>query len=69
MPKKLPRFDEISPAVWQLYDTRKEIIDPEEKAFIQEYRARFNEIAKKPLVPYLAALTPAFFRWLEAASK
>ena len=66
---KAKRFDEISPTVWELYDTGKDNVDPGKRALIQEYRALFNEVAKKPLVPYYTALAPDFFRWLEAASK
>ncbi|HUJ89552.1 MAG TPA: hypothetical protein VLX12_05090 [Syntrophorhabdales bacterium] len=66
---KAKRFDEISPAIWELYDTGENIIDPDKKAIIKEYRALFNEIAKRPLIPYYTALTPGFFKWLEAASK
>jgi hypothetical protein len=66
---KATRFNEISPAVWDLYGTGTDMIDPTRKALVKEYRALFNDIVKKELVPYYTNLTPEFFKWLDAVSK
>jgi hypothetical protein len=66
---KKRRVLEISPAVWEAFASGGVPVDTKTRAIVKEYYEIFEQIAKKPLVPYYRAVAQDFFRWLEAASK
>lgn len=67
--KKLERFKELSPLIWEFYAAGHIGADPKSKAFVIEYRSLFRDVAKEYFIPYYKALSPDFFRWLEDASR
>jgi hypothetical protein len=62
--QKMARLLEMSPAVWEAYAVGNPRPDARTQALIQEYRAIYDRIALRPLVPYYEAVAADFFRWL-----
>ncbi len=63
------RFQEISPAVWELFGSGRATLDMNAKVLTKEYHTIFLKIAKKPLIPYYKAVATDFFNWLDKVTK
>jgi hypothetical protein len=66
---RIDRFLEISPIIWQAFDSGKRKFNPKTTGFIKEYYSIFWKILKKPLLPYYSAVAKDFLKWLENFSK
>jgi hypothetical protein len=67
------RIAEISPTVWARFFDRARGdasssagSSEDDRALAADYLSLFDTTTYKPLVPYLRAVAPAFFAWLEA---
>lgn len=63
------RFFEISPLVWEMYNTESTDLRFQDMYILREYHAIFHRIAKAPLVPYYKAVASDMFDWLSKALK
>lgn len=65
----LARFKELSPLIWEAFDSGGTKFNVPTTTLIQEYYTLFKKIVAAPLLPYYHAVAPDFFKWLEAVTR